>query len=94
MQTAVSGGLGMGASLRSKVDDKGKISAWLTLTTKSLNEKYDAIELLKLAFENCALMKKIALLSCYNSVQRAGNHVCRALAIAMQCKWHHVMPVH
>ncbi len=33
VQTALSGGLGMGASLRSKVDDKGKISAWLTLTT-------------------------------------------------------------
>ena len=36
LQTAVSGGLGMGASLRSKTDDKGQISAWLTLTTKSL----------------------------------------------------------
>ena len=35
LQTAVSGGVGMGASLRSKVDDKNKISAWLTLTTKS-----------------------------------------------------------
>jgi Zn-dependent M16 (insulinase) family peptidase len=34
LQTAVSGGLGMGASLRSKVDDKDRISAWLTLTTK------------------------------------------------------------
>jgi hypothetical protein len=34
-------GLGMGASLRSKVDDKDKISAWLTLTTKSLTQKFD-----------------------------------------------------
>ena len=58
LQTAVSGGLGMGASLRSKVDDKGKISAWLTLTTKSLNEKYDAIELLKLAFEKLRFDEK------------------------------------
>ncbi|MEQ1143030.1 insulinase family protein [Acinetobacter soli] len=58
LQTAVSGGLGMGASLRSKVDDKGKISAWLTLTTKSLNEKYDAIKLLKLAFEKLRFDEK------------------------------------
>ncbi|WP_288419213.1 insulinase family protein [uncultured Acinetobacter sp.] len=58
LQTAVSGGLGMGASLRSKVDDKGKISAWLTLTTKSLNEKYNAIELLKLAFEKLRFDEK------------------------------------
>lgn len=58
LQTAVSGGLGMGASLRSKVDDKGKISAWLTLTTKSLNEKYDAIELFKLAFEKLRFDEK------------------------------------
>lgn len=41
IQTAVSGGLGMGASLRSKVDDKDRISAWLTLTTKSLTQKLD-----------------------------------------------------
>jgi len=51
LQTAVSGGLGMGASLRSKTDDKGQISAWLTLTTKSLTDRFDAIGLLKLAFE-------------------------------------------
>ncbi|MFW1920194.1 hypothetical protein, partial [Acinetobacter baumannii] len=51
LQSAVSGGLGMGASLRSKVDDKDKISAWLTLTTKSLTQTFDAIHLLKLAFE-------------------------------------------
>ncbi|CAG68220.1 insulinase family protein [Acinetobacter baylyi] len=58
LQTAVSGGLGMGASLRSKVDDKNKISAWLTLTTKSLNEKRDAIQLLKLAFEKLRFDEK------------------------------------
>ncbi len=48
----------MGASLRSKVDDKGKISAWLTLTTKSLNERLDAIGLLKLAFEKLRFDEK------------------------------------
>ncbi|MGN5764066.1 insulinase family protein [Acinetobacter calcoaceticus] len=58
LQTAVSGGLGMGASLRSKVDDKDRISAWLTLTTKSLTQKLDAIQLLKLAFEQLRFDEK------------------------------------
>ncbi len=58
LQTAVSGGLGMGASLRSKVDDKQQISAWLTLTTKSLSHKLDAIRLLKLAFEQLRFDEK------------------------------------
>lgn len=48
----------MGASLRSKVDDKDKISAWLTLTTKSLTQKFDAIHLLKLAFEQLRFDEK------------------------------------
>ncbi|MFW2160089.1 insulinase family protein [Acinetobacter beijerinckii] len=58
IQTAVSGGLGMGASLRSKIDDKDRISAWLTLTTKSLTQKLDAIQLLKLAFEQLRFDEK------------------------------------
>ncbi|MBP7880031.1 insulinase family protein [Acinetobacter sp. NIPH 1852] len=58
IQTAVSGGLGMGASLRSKVDDKDRISAWLTLTTKSLTQKLDTIQLLKLAFEKLRFDEK------------------------------------
>ncbi len=58
LQTAVSGGLGMGASLRSKVDDKGKITAWLTLTTKSLVNNLQAIGLLKLAFEQLRFDEK------------------------------------
>ena len=58
LQTAVSGGLGMGASLRSKVDNKGKISGWLTLTTKSLTDKLDTIQLLKLAFEKLRFDEK------------------------------------
>ena len=58
LQTAVSGGLGMGASLRSKTDDKGQISAWLTLTTKSLTDRFDAIRLLKLAFEQLRFDEK------------------------------------
>ena len=58
LQTAVSGGLGMGASLRSKVDNKNRISAWLTLTTKSLTQKLDAIQLLKLAFEQLRFDEK------------------------------------
>ncbi len=58
LQTAVSGGLGMGASLRSKVDDKNRISAWLTLTTKSLVNNFDAIRLLKNAFEQLRFDEK------------------------------------
>lgn len=58
LQTAVSGGLGMGASLRSGTDDKNQISAWLTLTTKSLADKMDAIQLLKLAFEQLRFDEK------------------------------------
>lgn len=58
LQTAVSGGLGMGASLRSKTDDKGQISAWLTLTAKSLTDRFDAIGLLKLAFEQLRFDEK------------------------------------
>lgn len=58
LQTAVSGGLGMGASLRSKVDDKNQISAWLTLTTKSLVNNLEAIRLLKLAFEQLRFDEK------------------------------------
>ncbi|MBR5557340.1 MAG: insulinase family protein [Acinetobacter sp.] len=58
LQTAVSGGVGMGASLRSKVDDKNKISALLTLTTKSLVNNFEAIGLLKLAFEQLRFDEK------------------------------------
>jgi Zn-dependent M16 (insulinase) family peptidase len=58
LQTAVSGGVGMGASLRSKIDDKNKISAWLTLTTKSLVNNFEAIRLLKLAFEQLRFDEK------------------------------------
>lgn len=58
LQTAVTGGLGMGASLRSKLDDNSQISAWLTLTTKSLADKFDAIGLLKLAFEQLRFDEK------------------------------------
>ena len=57
-QTAVSGGVGMGASLRSKIDDKNKISAFLTLTTKSLVNNFEAIRLLKLAFEQLRFDEK------------------------------------
>ena len=58
LQTAVSGGLGMGASLRSQVNDKNQISAWLTLTTKSLVSNFDSIALLKLAFEQLRFDEK------------------------------------
>ena len=62
VQTAVSGGLGMGASLRSGLNDKNKISAFLTLTTKSLADRLDAIGLLKLAFEKLRFDEKDRIL--------------------------------
>ncbi|WP_445116010.1 insulinase family protein [Acinetobacter sp. WZC-1] len=58
LQTAVSGGLGMGVSLRGPVDDRNGISAWVTLTTKSLVGKLDAIQLLKVAFERLRFDEK------------------------------------
>ncbi|MFT4020551.1 MAG: insulinase family protein [Acinetobacter sp.] len=61
-QTAVTGGLGMGASLRSHINDKAKISAFLTLTTKSLTNRFDAIELLKVAFEQMRFDEKNRIL--------------------------------
>ena len=48
--------------MRSKTDDKGKITAWLTLTTKSLSDKLDAIGLLKLAFEQLRFDEKDRIL--------------------------------
>lgn len=80
----------MGASLRSKVDDKDRISAWLTLTTKSLTQKLDAIQLLKLAFEKLRFDEKIESLSCYNNVKLAGSLVYQDLAIVMLCRLLHV----
>src|SRR5690606_21992350 len=62
LQTAVSGGLGMGASLRSKVEDKNKITAWRTLTTKSLVNHVDAIRLLKIGFEQLRFDEKDRIL--------------------------------
>lgn len=49
LQTAVSGGLGMGASLRSKVDDKDKISAWLTLTIQIFNSEVRCDSFIKIS---------------------------------------------
>lgn len=65
----------MGASLRSKVDDKDRISAWLTLTTKSLTQKLDSIQLLKLAFEQLRLMKKIVSSNYCSNGKPVGSHL-------------------
>ncbi|WLF84975.1 insulinase family protein [Moraxella sp. ZY210820] len=58
LQTAHTGGIGMGVSTRSVVNDKDKISAWTTLTTKSLTSKLDAISLLKTTFEQLRFDEK------------------------------------
>lgn len=54
-QTAVSGGISLGASLRTAINDQGTISAFLVLSTKSLAHKLDAIALLHDAFINLRL---------------------------------------
>ncbi len=54
-QTAVSGGISLGASLRTTINDQGKISAFLVLSTKALTHKLDAIALLHDAFINLRL---------------------------------------
>lgn len=45
-QTAISGGVGMGASIRNQLEDENGISAILALTTKALNRNPQAIDLL------------------------------------------------
>ncbi|MDO4223725.1 MAG: peptidase M16, partial [Acinetobacter sp.] len=62
LQTAHTGGVGMGVSLRSHLKDKQHISAWLTLTTKSLTSRLDAIQLLKTAFEHLRFDEKSRIL--------------------------------
>lgn len=57
-QTAQTGGISLGASLRSHISDAEKISAWLVLSTKALvdhptstDADHSAMSLLRLAFE-------------------------------------------
>jgi Zn-dependent M16 (insulinase) family peptidase len=50
LQTAVSGGVGLSSSLRTTINDQGKISAFLVLSTKALVHKLEAIQLLHDAF--------------------------------------------
>ncbi|MEY4515915.1 MAG: hypothetical protein RL180_261 [Pseudomonadota bacterium] len=51
-QTASTGGLHMGASLRSTISDGEQISAWLVLSTKALAGRHTAFGLLRMAFES------------------------------------------
>lgn len=62
LQTAVSGGFGMSSSLCSDVADKDKISRFLVLNTKSLVQKHDALQLLKLVFEQLRFDEKSRIL--------------------------------
>ena len=61
-QTAISGGVGMGLSLRSKLDDHNQISALLTLTTKALNRHPEAMDLLHKAFTSIRFDEKKRIL--------------------------------
>ncbi len=51
-QTACSGGVHMGASLRAKISDGEQISAWIVLSTKSLASSKQAMQLLRTTFES------------------------------------------
>ncbi|KAA8734409.1 peptidase M16 [Acinetobacter qingfengensis] len=57
-QTAISGGVGMGLSLRSQLNDKQQISAVLALTTKALHRHEDAMDLLHTAFSQIRFDEK------------------------------------
>lgn len=61
-QTEISGGLGMGLSLRSDVHDKHKISGVLSLTTKALTRHPDAMDLLYQAFNQIRFDEKSRIL--------------------------------
>ncbi|OUY06046.1 insulinase family protein [Acinetobacter populi] len=61
-QTAISGGVGMGLSLRSQIGDRNQISAFLTLTTKALNHHVAAMDLLKTAFTDMRFDEKDRIL--------------------------------
>lgn len=61
-QSAVSGGVSLGASIRSKVDDTRQASAFLVLATKALTEKLPALDLLKKAFTELRLDEKDRIL--------------------------------
>ena len=62
LQTAVSGGFWMSSSLRSNCSNEDQISRFLVLSTKSLTQKYEALSLLKLAFEQLRFDEKPRIL--------------------------------
>lgn len=85
-QTAVSGGQWMNSSLRSKIDDKSKISRYLILNTKALVTKTEAIDLLKLTFEQIRFDEKsrIMELLTHHKVQWQSNILENGHHFAMQ----------
>ncbi len=61
-QAASSGGVHLGASFRSGLHEAEQTSAYLVLATKALNDKTQAIELLKTAFEQLRFDEKDRIL--------------------------------
>lgn len=61
-QAAISGGVSLGASFRADLHEAEKTSAYLVLSTKALNDKVQALELLKLAFEDVRFDEKDRIL--------------------------------
>ena len=61
-QAAVSGGVHLGASFRSSLHDAEQTSAYLVLATKALNDKTQAIELMKTSLEQLRFDEKDRIL--------------------------------
>lgn len=61
-QSAVSGGISLGASFRSSLADVNQQSAYLVLATKALNDKTQALSLMKKAFEQVRFDEKDRIL--------------------------------
>ncbi|XID74047.1 insulinase family protein [Alkanindiges sp. WGS2144] len=61
-QAMVSGGVHLGASFRSAIDNAEQASSYLVLATKALNEKTEALQLLKTAFEQLRFDEKDRIL--------------------------------
>ena len=61
-QAAISGGIHLGASFRSSLHDAAQTSAYLVLATKALNDKPQAIELMKTALEQLRFDEKERIL--------------------------------
>ncbi len=76
-----------------KVDDKNQISAWLTLTTKSLVNNLEAIRLLKLAFEQLRFDEKDRIIELLQQRKTRWQSRLSGSGTVMPCKLQGVITV-